>query len=347
MNPQQHPHKRPLAVRREAAGWVFEDPLGLVPLTPFTDAEHAAWLAPHACDPSLRYRLSQGCLLEDDHFRARFAAETALYASSPMRPWAGPDRARDPFGLRTAVAGMVADDWDMPPAREPQALLVPAAPLSGSARLLGRAFASIRHERQRFARVVLLGDARADLGEALVVEPRDHATPLGVLHSDATACSALFPAPSAGQLTHRGSTTLEPTLLFLRVVFPTLPIVAVLVSRHRGERAAALERLSRLRQLSGDSLLLCVADLGTRPSDQHSRASDVERSDALQELDAASLPQTGPDACAEALVLFTELLHRLHPELSGNTLGYAPLQAPLEGRSAAVLFQRASQATAD
>lgn len=342
MHEQHHPRKRTLQAIPQGLDWLFEDPLGLVPPTPFSSAVFEAWSRCEQTPPdaSTLYSLSQACLLDDEHFRARLAEEWRLYSSSPQRPYAGPDRARDPFGLRAAIAGMVADDWDMPPAREPRALLVPAAPLSGSARLLGRAFASIRHERERFARVVLLGDARAVLEEPLVVEPRDHATPLGALRADSAACAALFPAASPWQLAHRGSTTLEPSLLFLRVVFPTLPIVPILVSRHRDARAQALEQLKKLAALAGRSLVLCVADIGNARTDERSRAIDSAHSEALNALDATALNQSGPESCAEALVLFATLLRELDPLVRGNTLGYAPLLDPLEGRAASILFQR-------
>jgi AmmeMemoRadiSam system protein B len=335
MSDQFHPCIRKLPGSREEGGWRFEDPLGLASAGLWSDEDYRALREPGAkLSGSLLYRLSQHCLLDDAHWRERWQVELALYRSTPSRPFAGPDRARDPFSLRVAIAGMIADDWDMPPARAPRGLLVPAAPLAASARLLGRAFAAVRHER--FERIVLLGDSRAELGEPLCVESRPHDTPLGTQPSDAEACARIQHSDEGWQLVHRGSTTLEPVLLFVRIVFPQVPIVALLASRDHSQREAALVQLSAGLPDLSRTLIVCVADLSQQPAEPNSRALDTQHSESLQTL---SLPEEAREVPA-AVHLFVRWLWREDPHLRGNPLGYMPLSAPLQGRMLAMLFQR-------
>lgn len=330
-----HPCMRKLPASREAGGWRFDDPLGLACGTLWSDEDYRACREPGATLPaSLLYRLSQHCLLDDAHFRERWQAELALYRSTPNRPFAGPDRARDPFSLRVAIAGMVADDWDMPPARAPRGLLVPAAPLAASARLLGRAFAAVRHER--FERIVLLGDSRAELGVPLCAEARAHDTPLGTQSSDAAACARLGHGDEPWQLAHRGSTTLEPALLFVRVVFPQVPIVALLASRGRTQCGQALQQLCAALPDLTRTLIVCVADLSDQAAEPGSRAIDTQHSESLQALSLAEDARGVP----AAIHLFAQWLRREDPDLRGNTLGYMAMSAPLQGRMLSMLFQR-------
>ncbi|HVS19980.1 MAG TPA: hypothetical protein VMT18_15350, partial [Planctomycetota bacterium] len=72
--------------------------------------------------------------------RERWDASEALAARG-----AGLDYEADAFALRVAVAGMVADDWDMPPPADASALWLPATGLRGRSALFARGWAAVRH----------------------------------------------------------------------------------------------------------------------------------------------------------------------------------------------------------
>lgn len=354
-----HPRLRQLPTRRQGEYWRIEDPLGVAhpPGAPLALPDSVYQLAIRLDGrrslaelsqsgaisalewESLVYGLSNQGLLEDAVFQDKLRTQWELYRSSPERPFAGTDRERDPFALRAAIAGMVADDWDMPASRAPQALLVPAAPLNLGARLYGRGFASVRHVGTHFARVVLLGDAPLPLPPGLVSEDRDCATPIGSLRTDRAALQALGLEANPWQLAQRGALSLEPCMLFLRVLLPRIPIVPLLVSSELAHGAQALASFEGLRHLPGPSLLICAADLAQGPADAHTRARDVLRNEALCNLDIASLTEASSDPASPALQLLARYLAQHKPRLSGNTLGYQALPAPHEGRLAAILFQ--------
>lgn len=213
-------------------------------------------------------RWSRELLLEDEASRAaRRAARERWDAGQVLAArGAGLDYEADAFALRMAVAGLVADDWDMPPPADASALWLPASGLRGRAALFARAWAAVRHFGPRFARAVLLAPVAAPLESPLIALDRPQDTPLGRVALDHEALGRL-PAPRGDDvLAHAASRVFELHALFLRLLLSKLPALAVLVpARADGEPPhAALQALAALDDLPGRTLWLAAADLSER-----------------------------------------------------------------------------------
>lgn len=251
----------------------LRDPLGLSP----TASGEAGLVVPQAELRSLREgraaaevvaRWSREFLLEDEAFRGALDAARRRWdeGEALAARGGGLDYEGDPFALRMAVAGSVADDWDMPPPADASALWLPASGLRGRSALFARGWAAVRHFGPRFARVVLLAPVAAPLASSLIALDRPQDTPLGRVALEREALGRL-PAPRGDDvLAHAASRVFELHALFLRLLLPKLPALAVLVpARADGEPPhAALQALAALDDLPGRTLWLAAADLSER-----------------------------------------------------------------------------------
>lgn len=220
----------------------------------------------------IAHGFSERQLLDDERFRAQSELELRAFKSSPARPFvgAGSDYEADPIDLRIRIGGLVANDWDMPPPEDPFGVITPAADFTRAGPLYARTYAALRHSGARFERVLLLGALGAPLSHWIVPLDRDFATPFGPLRCDAAGVAALGIDPGTDELAHRGALALERQALFLKLLFPRLPIVPVLVSEpdddvsvDRTERA--VEALARVVSLAGRTLVVCASDLSVVP----------------------------------------------------------------------------------
>jgi AmmeMemoRadiSam system protein B len=276
----------------------IRDPLGLSPAASTETGWVVAWhdvesLRSGRADASVGAAWSRELLLEDETFRSARRAARERWEAGEVLParGAGVDYEADPFALRMAVAGSVADDWDMPPPEDVSALWLPASGLRGRGALFGRGWAAVRHLAARFARVVLLAPVAAPLESPLPALDRPQDTPLGRVALDREALARLPPARGDEVLAHGASRVFERHALYLRLLLPKLPALALLVPmRADGEPPhAALAALAALDDLPGRTLWLAAADLseriGVRGSDAppRGRSAAAHRGGAREE----------------------------------------------------------------
>ncbi|MBI1379922.1 MAG: hypothetical protein GC161_02395 [Planctomycetaceae bacterium] len=283
-------------------------------------ATEAAAALGRAVEPAqvveLERRLSGALLLADG--AAEQAIERAFdgFRRAPRRAALGPGRdyETDPFDLRVRIGGLVADDWDMPALVSAVGLMTPAADLRSAAGLHSRSWAAVRHLRGHLARVVLLANAGAPFDEPLVPLAKPFDLPLGAVECDSAAVAALDVLPGRLQLAHGQTMALERALLFVRLLFPNVPALALLASSlDAREGMVSLDRaaaaLTRVAELPGRTLFVAVADLW--------RAGGGEPATAISAGAAAAAPariggSLGSELRAHddrALELCTELDH--------------------------------------
>jgi AmmeMemoRadiSam system protein B len=233
------------------------------------DAAAAARLDSSSARTALEL-LDAELLLENE--RAHFALDQALQVlrASQELPARGPgvDYEADPMALRIAIAGRVADDWDLPASTDLAGAFAPASGLRSRSALFARTYAALRHHERRFARLLWLGPAPAPLDAALIPLDRPVGTPLGRVEVDREALGLLPPAQGHDLLAHAASLALERHALFLRLILPRLPICAVLVPaesdvapRPTPRLERALEALRSILDLPGRTLLVAACDL--------------------------------------------------------------------------------------
>lgn len=221
----------------------------------------------------LSQRLSSVGLLDDHEALARTQRALEHLRKHERRPALvpGSEMPGDPFDLRLELGGLVADDWDMPQLPHVRGLLAPAGPIRTLAPLYSRAYAAVRHAQRHLRRIVLLGNLRARLGEPLIPLFKDFDTPLGPVPLDRSALLELGLLPGRLQLAHFPQRDLERQALFLRLLFPDVPVVALLVEafpqaltegQARGDEIveATLKHLQRLDALPGQTLWIAAAD---------------------------------------------------------------------------------------
>lgn len=251
----------------------LRDPLGLSP----SASADSGWLVDQdeweavrtgRADASTSAAWSRELLLDDDASRTALLRARQAWAAAQELParGAGRDYEGDPFALRMAIAGSVADDWDMPPPEDASALWLPASGLRGRSALFARGWAAVRHFGPRFARAVLLAPVAAPLRSPLIALDRPQDTPLGRVELDRSALERLPAAQGDDALAHVASRVCERQALFLRLLLPKLPALALLVPAPAdGEPPhAALEALAALDDLPGRTLWLAAADLSER-----------------------------------------------------------------------------------
>lgn len=221
-------------------------------------------------------QLDRALLLDNQAFRDARERAFQSFRKETERPasGAGTEYPDDPFELRLRIGGLVADDWDMPPLPHAQGVIAPDSPIALAASLYTRSYAAVRHARGHAKRVVLLANVGARLEAPLIPLAKPFATPLGEVPVDGEALAALGQLAGQAQLAHRASRALERQALFVRLLFPETPVLALLVSDLPGllddgaDTAADLERveacsaaLARLDDLHGQTLMICAAPL--------------------------------------------------------------------------------------
>lgn len=192
------------------------------------------WAEPPTTDEIARVAagFSEKLLLDDGRFRSAAAAALARWNELEARPCrdsavlAATD-AEARFGLRMRIAGLVADDWDMPPPRGLRALFAPGGSFDRAGRLYGRVYAAARHARPE--RVILLSSAGAPLEPLLVPLARPLSTPIGTPQFDADGLARLAIDAGASQLAHARHVALERHALFLGLLLPRVPVLPLLV----------------------------------------------------------------------------------------------------------------------
>jgi hypothetical protein len=219
--------------------------------------------------------LESAMLLDNQTFREARERAFQSFRQEARRPsyGAGSEYPDDPFELRLRIGGLVADDWDMPPLPHAQGLIAPDALIERAAQLYARSYAAVRHARGHARRVVLLGNVGARLDAPLIPLAKPFDTPLGEVPVDGEALAALGQLPGQDQLAHRTTKALERQALFVRLLFPDTPVLALLVSDLPGlldedgggpdhERLEACSAaLARLDDLEGPTLMICAAPL--------------------------------------------------------------------------------------
>jgi AmmeMemoRadiSam system protein B len=221
----------------------------------------------------LSQRLSAAGLLDDHEALARTQRALEQVRRQERRPALvpGSELPADPLDLRIELGGLVADDWDMPQLPHARGLLAPAGPIRTLAPLYSRAYASVRHAKRELARIVLLGNLRARLSEPLIPLFKDFDTPLGPVPVDRSALLELGLLPGRLQLAHFPQRDLERQALFVRLLFPGVPVVALLVEafpaqfpegqpRGNPQIETILGHLQRLENLPGRTLWIAAAD---------------------------------------------------------------------------------------
>ncbi|MCK6447056.1 MAG: AmmeMemoRadiSam system protein B [Planctomycetes bacterium] len=326
-----------------------------------------------ACDAArveaLALRLGAAGLLDDEPTRAAlqraWEAFDALPARAPLG--AGRDYPADPFELRLAIGGMVADDWDLPPPDACVAAWTSAANLKLARALHARTWAALRHFTLDFDRVLVLAPLAAPLATSVNVLTKSLATPLGTVALD-RELAMLFPTPQAPEgLAAARALALERQALFLRVLYRDKPALFALVRRTEDAsetsdleaRLAAALRLPRTLVLVAADLAHAELDLPLPDAPTRSERSptalrdtrdthwivrhelvDAARDDDAGAVDAATrvdplgldeLAAREPDAARAAtlalLARFTAALALARPDVRGSLLGYAQANA--------------------
>ncbi len=231
--------------------------------------------------------LSQRCLLEDALFERALLKDLQFFRDAGRRPaiGAGRDYDADALELRIQLAGLVADDWDMPPLPHAAGMLSPSARIADARLLYARSYASIRHARPD--RILLLASAGAPLPQLGVPLDMDLDTPFGVVAVDREGLAALGHFSGAAVLAHRETLSLERQALFLRLIFRGVAVVPLLlgdldrrVAAQAAELDVVLRGLERVLALPGRTLVVCAADLGSLAGDAALSAAALRAEDA-------------------------------------------------------------------
>ncbi|MBM3975393.1 MAG: hypothetical protein FJ299_00205 [Planctomycetes bacterium] len=233
----------PLGLADAGAEWPVVVPARVFEIARRFDGESApeeialalrAWPSPPTTEEVARVAggFSDKLLLDDPRFRAAAALALERWNAQPARPWRDPlvlaaTDADSRFGLRMRVAGLVADDWDMPAPRGVHALFAPGGSLERAGRLYGRVYAAARQIHPE--RLVLLSSAGAPLDPLLVPLTRTLATPLGAPLSDAEGLDRLRIDAGVLELAHARHLALERHALFLALLLPRTRVLPLLV----------------------------------------------------------------------------------------------------------------------
>jgi AmmeMemoRadiSam system protein B len=191
----------------------------------------------------------------------------------------------DPDALRTALDAYLAG---ADPIADPvRAVLAPHAGLMYSGAIAGRAYGAV--SRQHYDVVVLVGPSHFHRFEGVAVWGQgSFATPLGALTVESALAAdlrAATPIVRESPGVHEREHSLELQLPFLARIFPTVPILPLLVGHQHAATAAALgDALARV--LHGrEPLLVASSDL-SHYQDRHTAArldavvvGHVERND--------------------------------------------------------------------
>lgn len=147
----------------------------------------------------------------------------------------------DPVRLRAALAALLAAPAT-PPARRPQALIVPHAGYLYSGAMAARAFRALEPFAHEISRVVLFGPAhRVPLSGMALPDAGAFATPLGTvtLDSEGMRLAAGLEGMCISSEAHRLEHSLEVQLPFLQCVLDRFTLVPVVVGRCDAATVAA------------------------------------------------------------------------------------------------------------
>ena len=290
--------------------------------------------------------LSRRLLLEDEAFERALESELQRFRDAGLRPLvgAGSDYEGNAFALRIELAGLVADDWDMPPLPHAAGCWAPGARIAEARALYARSYASIRHARP--ARVVVLASAGARLPRLGVPLDMDLETPFGSVSVDREGLAALGLFAGAEVLCHRDHLAIERHALFLRLCFPRAAVLPLLIgdvdaTAESDAVEELVDGLARVAALDGGTLFVCAADLGCVSGEQSTlaqREEDAECIDCATRLDVDGLWQNGATGTADrsrraqlaAPHVFLRTLRAVGPELRGSTLGYQQFGSRLD-----------------
>lgn len=332
--------------------------------------------ASHAFAAALHSRLGAALCLDNEARANALDARLDAFRSLPIRLpiGVGTDYEADPMDLRIRVAGLVANDWDMPPVPSARAAIAPSTHFNQTGALYARTYAALRETLSTAARVLLLGAVEAELEHLLVPLAKNYRTPFGDTECDRAAVAALATLPGMDELAHGTTCILERHCLFLRVVAPKLPIVPILVgdlpsSISKGELRglprveSAVGALRRVLELPGKTIMICSSDLQRIPIENNQgqpsgqaapyivggdmgadmRRNDTACVDAATRIAADEFWESGNvdgkadhARCSIATYLFLRALEAGgdNPELAGSTLGYQQVPAGDELRTA-------------
>lgn len=228
--------------------------------------------------------------------------------------------------LRTAIGHLLANSRITPKAGRVRALIAPHAGYAYSGPVAAEAFASLRAEKHRFRRVVVVGPAHRTRIRGIAVPSVDaFATPLGdvPLDIDAIREIAVLPYVVVQDEPHANEHALEAELPFLQTMCGSVPIVPLLVGAATPKEVA--EVLSRL--WDDDTLIVVSSDLSHYLLYEHARRRDLGTAEAIERLDEAAIGSD--DACGALPVrgLLIEAkrrglsIERLDLRNSGDTAG--------------------------
>lgn len=327
--------------------------------TPLEAAAGAAGLDVSAARATVE-QLRAELLLDEDGAIAELDRAVLALRASPELPARGPgiDYDADPTALRIAIAGRVADDWDLPASADVAGAFAPASGLHARSALFARTYAALRHHERRFARVLWLGAVPAPLASTLIPLDRAVGTPFGRIALDSEALELLPAAQGHDLLAHTASLALERHALFMRLILPRLAICAVLVpavseltQQPPGQLERALEALRPILDLPGRTLLVAACDLAELPGEfdpiqttprgaaersgmivtggprARMRAEDTSYVDALTRLDDGALWEIGRNSedplrrsCLPLAWLTLRCMQGRTSELDGTTI---------------------------
>jgi AmmeMemoRadiSam system protein B len=174
------------------------------------------------------------------------------------------------------------------------ALIVPHAGYVYSGPVAAEAFALLRTENQRAARVVIIGPAHRMLIQGIAVSSaRGFVTPLGIIPLDTLAIAevANFPSVVVDDEPHADEHALEVELPFLQTVLGSIRIVPLLVGSAAPREVA--EVLSRLWE--DDTLIVVSSDLSHYLRYEDARLRDCATAEAIERLDETAIDFE--DAC--------------------------------------------------
>jgi AmmeMemoRadiSam system protein B len=232
----------------------------------------------------------------------------------------------DPSELESTVEDLLAHCKAKHGSGRLCALIVPHAGYVYSGPVAAEAFALLRTENQRAARVVIIGPAHRMLIQGIAVSSaRGFVTPLGITPLDTPAIAevANFPSVVVDDEPHADEHALEVELPFLQTVLGSIRIVPLLVGSAAPREVA--EVLSRLWE--DDTLIVVSSDLSHYLRYEDARLRDCATAEAIERLDETAIDFE--DACGALAIrgLLIEAtrrglsIERLALRNSGDTAG--------------------------
>ncbi len=303
--------------------------------------------------------LSRRFLLDDEVFEEALCTQLDSFRGQPYRQMVGSGReySADNIDLRIQLAGIVANDWDMPEIPPLHGLLLPSRGFQAAAKLYARGYAALRHQVKDIARIVMLGTCNAKLDRLLVPLTLSSKTAFGISQLDAQALRALSVVPGRDEIAHRDALVLERHQLFTSLLAPKVPVLPILVSEVddlsdpdvTANVNNAVSSLQRVKELPGRTLFIAASDFAhfesaeSESTARELRALDADISDCATRIkpdefwDATHAPS---DLRVIRKPLAAYLLLRVlehGPALRGAVAGYLQMRSEAHLTSAASL----------